>query len=327
MYTNYKKEGINMRKKLFITIFVLILALGLSGCKKEKEVVETTPPTVEEPVIETDWDKKEVIMKDFQDLINSGKESEKVISYINDNIGKLTQIEGDKMIDMLEMKLEEGMEDLTNKIFATDKDDELMSIAGTESYFPEDKVADIKNSELKKEITTLFANMYRLVNLEGEFYPIVDYTKLKVYNDNISDEWKEYLSVRAMDSDEIPFSDGGIRINFKDLANRITKTENFLNKYIAGPRQKELLQLYESKLTAYMKGLPNTPITDNNNNISKDVMKSYEDTSNMEGYITAHMINQYLDDIKANNFAIDSKILASADRYIEEAVRMLREFK
>lgn len=155
----------------------------------------------------------------------------------------------------------------------------------------------------------------------------MDYTKLEAYNDNISDEWKEYLSVRAMDSDEIPFSDGGIRINFKDLANRITKTENFLNKYIAGPRQKELLQLYESKLTAYMKGLPNTPITDNNNNISKDVMKSYEDTSNMEGYITAHMINQYLDDIKANNFAIDSKILASADRYIEEAVRMLREFK
>jgi len=306
-----------------------MMVIVLAGCKKEPIPVDpiVTPP-VEEPVVEADENEKEVIMNDFDSLIGKDSKPEEIISYIDNNIEKLSQLEGDKMIDVLEKKLEGNIEDLTNKIFASDKDDELMAIAGSESYFPENKVGEIKNAELKEEITKTFDNMYRLVNLEGEFYPIVDYTKLREYDNNISDEWKTYLSIRAMDSDEIPFSDGGMRITFEELADRILKTENFLNTYIAGPRQDELLELYENKLTAYMKGLPNTPIVNySNKNIFDEVLKSYEATSNMEGYITAHNVYQYLEAINGNNLIIDNEILSKADGFIKEAVRMLKEFK
>lgn len=328
-YTNDKKEGELMKKNILMLILIVTAIFTLTGCKKDKEVVEPIPELpVEEPVVEANEDEKADIMDNFEVLIKKDTNPEEIIDFIDDNIKKLGQLEGDRMIDELERALEANIGDLTNIIFATDKNDELMEIAGLEVYFPEEKIKEIKNSELKEEITKAYDNMYRLVNLEGGFYPIIDYAKLKTYNNNISDEWKEYIAVRAMDSNDIPFSDGGTRISFEELADRLLKTENFLNKYIAGPRQDEMIELYKFKLNAYLKGLPNTPIADySNKTIYEEVMKSYEETSNMEGYITAHLTYQYKEAIKANKNIVDNKILAKADEYIEEALRMLREYK
>lgn len=317
-----------MKKSTFLPILVLMLMLVLVGCKKDPVPVETTTPPVEQPVVEVDENEKEVIMNEFNDLIGDNKEPDIMISYINENIAKLSQIEGDKMIDALEISMQDYIETLTNKLFATDKDGELMKIGGLESYFPEEKIDEIKNAELKAEVTKTFDSMYRLVNLEGEFYPIVDYSKLKVYDNNISDEWKEYIAIRAMDSDDIPFSDGGIRITFKQLADRILKTENFLNNYIDGNRQDELINLYENKLTAYMKGMPNTSISDSQNNrLLSEVLNSYKETSNMEGYVTANIIYKYMEVIVANESVIDDGVLSKADELIAEAVSILKEYK
>ncbi len=318
-----------MKKNILLPILALLMVIILVGCKKEAEVVEPTPtPPVEEPVEEASEDEKEIIMNDFDSLVGKDSKPEEIISYIDDNIKKLSQLEGDIMIDALEKKLEANTEELMNKIFATDADDEMMALAASEKYFPENKISQIKNDQLKKELTLAHDNMYRFINVEGEFYPIVDYSKLKAYDNNISDEWKTYLSIRAMDSDNMPFADGGLTISFADLADRILKTENFLNTYIGGPRQDELLGLYESKLTAYLKGVPNTPIADySDKKIFDDVLKSYEATSNNEGYITAHMTYQYIEAIKANKLVIDNKTLAKADEFITEAVRMLKEYK
>lgn len=318
-----------MKKSILMLILIVTAIFTLTGCKKEQEVIEPVPePVVEEPVVEVDEDEKEVIMKEFDRLVTQTSDFEPIVDFIKSNIKKVDQLEGDRMIEELELVLEGNIPDLTNIIFATDKNDELMEIAGLEVYFPEEKIKEIKNSELKEEITKAYDNMYRLVNLEGGFYPIIDYAKLKTYNNNISDEWKEYIAVRAMDSNDIPFGDGGIRIPFEELADRLLKTENFLNKYIAGPRQDEMIELYKFKLNAYLKGLPNTPIADySDKTIYEEVMKSYEETSNMDGYITAHLTYQYKEAIKANKNIVDNKILAKADEYIEEALRMLREYK
>lgn len=232
------------------------------------------------------------------------------------------------MVDELERKLLSNIEDLTNRIFATDKDNELIALAGTEKYFPENKVSEIKNKELKEEMEKSFANMYKFINLEGEFYPIIDYAKFSKYDDNISDEWKEYFEIMAMDSENAPMADGGLTITFEELAERIIKTENHLNKYIGGKRQDQLTDLYGNKLNAYMKGLPNTPIADyGNKQIFVEILESYEDTAAKEGYITAFMLNQYVEDIKANKMVIDNNILSKADEYIQEALRMLKEYK
>src|SRR5690606_10382509 len=129
-----------MKKSILITLLILILALSLTACKKDiEEPTEpvTSGPVVEESVEEADKDEKEMIMNEFNALIEMKKDPEEVISYINDNIKKLSTLEADRMVDDLEILLEKNIEDLTNLIFATDKDNELMAIAGAEVFFPE----------------------------------------------------------------------------------------------------------------------------------------------------------------------------------------------
>lgn len=320
-----------MKKKyLFVcTIMMLVLVFTLTGCKKKTPVEDPTPAPVNKPIEEVNQDEKEKIVKEFDKMVSNPSELEDIVAYIDKNIGKLDELDGNHMIDTIEKTLEANLDRISDRIFANDKDNELIGIAGSEFYFPPEKIGEIKNKKLKEEITKIYNSKLKLVNLEGAFYPIIDYAKFKEYHDYISEEWKDYLSLRALDSDDIPFVDGAIRIPFDSLADRILKSENFLNKFIDGPRQEEVLQQYEWKLSAYMKGLDNTPIYDNMKTklIFDDVMDSYDKISKVDGYITPTIIYKYIEAIKSNKGVIDKKIFQEADKLIAEAMEMLKEYK
>jgi hypothetical protein len=132
----------------------------------------------------------------------------------------------------------------------------------------------------------------------------------------------------AVESDQPPFTDGALTITFDELAERILGIENYLNRYISGPRQEELLELYENRLEVYYKGLPNTPIAAyDSGEILDNVYKSYENTAANDGYVTSSMIGEYRIAIRDNDMIVDDGILDLADQYIDESVRVLREFK
>lgn len=324
------------KNKLIYLIIVLVLALSISACKKESEVVEEDPvtPPVTQPAEEVEEDEKAKIMEDFRVLVEDDKASAKDLKlFIDENLPVLGQLEGNKMISQLEMALIRDIEKMNNELWTLNSEGELEEIvkdfaAKPSSMFPKESVEEIKNTELKDFVEDLFANHYKLMILEGTFETIIDYQSLRAYDPKITDEWKEYLAIRSIDSENPPFMDGSLNLDFDGLADRILKTENYLNRYISGERQEELIVLYENKLTAYFKGLPNTPIAAYDNKVIFDnVLESYEKTILSDGYVTSAMTYLYLEDIKANNKIIDDGILAKADGYIKEAVRTLREYK
>jgi hypothetical protein len=324
------KEGKQMKKRLiFLTILAMVLTGILSGCKKKAPAQESDPTQANKGIVEVDEDEKEKIIKEFDNIVEKHEDLEDIVAYVNQNIGKVDELNANDMIDTLEKTLGINLDDVFDRILATDKKNELMEIAGTQINFPEDKIGEIKNKKLKTEITKIYNSKLKLVNLEGAFYPIIDYAKFSEYNGFVSEEWRDYLSLKAFDSDDIPFVDGSIRIPFDSLADRILKTENFLNKFIDGPRQEEILDQYEQKLSAYMKGLDNTAIYDGNNTklIFDDVMDSYDKLSKVDGYITPTIVYKYIEVIKENKGVIDENVFKEADKFIAEAVEMLKEFK
>lgn len=320
-----------MKKKFLfvITIVILVMVFTLTGCKKKAPVEDPTPAPVIKPVEKANEETQEKIVKEFDKIVSNRGELEDIVAFIDENISKLDELDGNYMVDTLEKVLEINLDNISDRIFANDKNNELMEIAGNEFYFPKEKINDIKNKKLKEEVTKVYNSKIKLINLEGAFYPILDYEKFKQYNDFISEEWRDYLSLMAMDSEDTPFVDGGIRIPFDSLAERILKAENFLNKFIDGPRQEEVLEQYEWKLSAYMKGLDNTPIYNDMKTklIFDDVMDSYDKTSKVDGYITSSIMYKYIEVIKANKGVIDEKVFKEADKLIAEAVEMLKEFK
>ncbi|WP_353095749.1 hypothetical protein [Tissierella praeacuta] len=319
-----------MKKSINIAIiFILILSVvTLSSCKKKSPITE--PP--KEPVEPTenlgeDEKSREKIMADFDNVVD-GKESEKIVSFIDENIGKLSQIEGDKMVSELETVLSKSLDSVTDTILKADTNGELIKIGGTEFFFPEDKVKDIKDENLRNEITKLINNKYKFVNLEGNYYPLVDYEKLKQYNNYVSDEMKEYIAIRAIDSNEPVAVDAGLRISYDELAARIIKIEKYVERYSQGQRHEEMLGSYKNKFAIYLEGLDNTPIADpETKKIYNEVLESYKKTAKVKDSTTAFVMSKYLNVIEENKLIINKNVEDKIVSFINEALDLLEVSK
>ncbi len=316
---------------------ILILILGLSmiffGCGKKTEkdpedvVVEEDETVVvdeETPVEETEDENSasRELDKKFDELYNTKENTLELVEFIDENISNVDEPTATGWINSLETELNRELEIHMNELFQRDPDMELMNIEGTSRYFSEEKVDEIQNEELKNLVKELFATHYKLINVEGAFYPLVDYESLAGYNEYISQELGKYLEIKAMDSEAYPFSDGGRVISLEDLRNRIVETEKYLTDYQDGLRREEMVKEYRLKLRGYMEGLPNTPISDfEDGKIIPEVLEDFKKAAQLEDTTTGKILKNYVDDIENNDFVIDEEILRKADDYVNEAFK------
>ena len=317
------------KKNLWILFLSIVMVFGISACKKEEPPVEEPmSPQVEEPVEEIEEDEKTAILDEYQKLVDSEKSVGQLNEFIKENLPKVGQLEGNKMLDSLENSMEGELDELRIELEEMDTESELVYLIDFDGYLKEDKIEEIKNEELKAKVKEAYNNYYRILGREGTIVPAIDYTKLMDFKDKVSLEWQEYLELQSEELENTAYADGALVITFDELAARILKIENYLNRYINGPRQDALLENYEMHLTNYYKGLPSTPIAEYDTNlIFENVFKSYQNTGANQGYVTSSMIQEYVKAIRDNEMIIDDSIMKLADQYIEESVRVLREFK
>ena len=320
-------------KKQFtkLGVLILIIIVFAVGCKKNNGDDLTTPSNnpidnVGDVADKVDPNK---LMNDFESQLKT-KDLNNVIDFINNNIEKLTSIEGDKMILELEELLESSLEPLRNEISNLTEEEfsELMELKGDDLFFPEPKVEDITNEELREKISNLFDNSYKLINIEGMFEPIIDYEDLKKYNDHVSDEVKDYLKIKANNSNEPMAVDGALRISFDELGERIIEVEEYIKKYYGGHRYEETLGLYRTWLGLYLNGLPNTPIEDFDSGIIKrEVYESYKKTAKAKDSATAFIVDKYIGIIDENKGKIDDKVKDGVLSLVNEALYLLEASK
>lgn len=319
-------------RKWMMVLLSLLMVMALAACGNDEEVVEepeAEPPVQEEPVQEAEEDEKEIIMDEFRDIVEEGQASvDNIRQFMHENLPVLGELEGSYMFDSLENALKKEIDVVNRNLAEFDAEEELMELLGDDLSLSPDMIGEIEDVDLRAKVQEAYDNHYKLISREGQIETVIDYSSLKEYQDKVTDEWKEYIDIMAMESDQPPFGDGALNITFDELSERIIKVENYLNRYISGPRQEELLELYEDRLSAYYKGLPNTPIAAyDSGEILDNVYKSYENTAAKEGYVTSSMIGEYRIAIRDNDMIVDEEILALADQYIDESVRVLREFK
>jgi hypothetical protein len=319
-------------KKWMLILLSLVMVMALAACGNNEEEVqepEAEPPVQEEPVQEAEEDEKEMIMDEFRAIVEEGEASvDNIKQFMHENLPALGELEGNYMLDNLENALKKEIDVVNKNIAEFDAEEELMELFGEDFSLSPDMIGEIEDVDLRATVQNAYDNHYRLISREGQVEAVIDYSSLKEYQEKVTDEWKEYIDIMAAESDQPPFSDGALTITFDELAERILGIENYLNRYISGPRQEELLELYENRLTAYYKGLPNTPIAAyDSGEILENVYESYESTAANDGYVTSSMIGEYRIAIRDNDMIVDDGILALADQYIDESVRVLREFK
>lgn len=309
-----------------IIIIVLTLSLSLFGCTKDEgeEPNNTDDPIgVEDENDEDDNTKtSEDIINEFGEIIADNEETEELIEFIDKNIEKVTSIEGDQMVTELINRLEESKESFMNKLMELDNG-KLVNIS-IERFFPEENIKDIEDEELKELVEEIIENKYKLQLAEGMYYPIVDYEKLKEYDDYVSEEVKDYVHLKAVDSNTVIASDAALVISYDELADIIIDTEKYIEKYAGGVYSDRVEKMYNNKLDIYLSGLPNTLIYDyNTKKINEDVLESYIETGSKGDTVTSFIVGKYVNIIRDNENIIDEEVLKKADELLEEALTLL----
>lgn len=305
------------RFKRIISLAILSCIL-LAACSQEVEkVLEPNAPQVEEEVSQPS-ETEERLMDDFRELAKDDPAPDVLIEWINQNIEKLSVESADELVETLSYSLELHKPIYEEELNQSNYQEELLLIDGLSENFGESKLDQIENQELRKLVDYLYKNNYRLVNLEGAFYPIIDYEKLEDCAPYLTDEFQEYLAIKSMETKNRSMADAALMIDFEDLAKRILQEEDYLKMTSSNERKEDILEDYEYKINAYLKGLPNTPISEESGNRVKDeVLASYQEVANQD-YEISRVVADYLERIEANNQKIDDGLLTEAEDLIKD---------
>ena len=83
-----------------------------------------------------------------------------------------------------------------------------------------------------------------------------------IFKDYVSDDYREYLKIWAKDNEELYQADAALCISFEELGDRITRWENFLNKFPNSKLKIKVIALLNSYREDYILGMDNTPTID-----------------------------------------------------------------
>lgn len=320
------RGGKAILKKLLIIALISTFILG--GCTEKTDNVvkgnsqnqsisqESENENKEENKI-TKEDEEEIVLQ-YNEIIKNEKPYV-AMEYIDKNIEKVSEENAGAMILGLENIQRDYTYEYSSALFENDRANQLHNTFGFE--FDKEKIDTIEDSDLKELITEIINGGYKLVVLEGDFYPIQNYSLLKKYIPYLSNDMKDYIEIYATESEKLSFKDAHLAISWDELADRALKTESYLLKYKDVPEIKEVGNLYIGYIRPYIH-----PMNDYSepNKINDEVINAYKRVvDEHEGTTTAQITKELLDILQKNNYQVNDQIQKESDRLFKKALESL----
>lgn len=335
-----------LRKLGFLFIIGIVLIAAAMGCKsKEKDQKEEASMDIEsqeESFKEEDKTiervEQEDILDEYDNMIKGEKEPFVLREFIDKNIDELKEEKATGMLVKFEEVQEDYLKRYTEELFTEGYQVELLSLSGFTQFdgkdgdhvmdglfFDKNRIEEIKNGDLKELAEQLIDGKYKLINMEGAFYPTIDYEALKDYNEYISEEIKDYIHIQAMDSNSPSVLDAELKITFEELGDRIIDVEDYIEKYPLSKKHDEALSLYGTYLYAYIAGTDNSPIYEyQTSKIKDEVLHSYKKVIDGKDNKTSQMLVEYMEIIKENKNKIDDSVLSKGLSLRKQAISGLK---
>lgn len=131
------------------------------------------------------------------------------------------------------------------------------------------------NVTYEKEI--LESAGFKLISVEGNEQPVIDYHFIDDYSEQISQEMLDFTAFMTLNSDKPWAMDAGITIPLTDLADRIALGEQFIVKYPSSVMKEQVQILYGYYLGSFIGGLDNTPLVlFDTNKIDPEFISSFD---------------------------------------------------
>lgn len=291
----------------------------VAGSEESKEqTIETQAEPTNQEVIQ------ESIISGFNALLETDPTPDRLIGYIDANTEFATPETVAVMLEGLEnlQKVYQGI--YMEYLFEGDGQQKLIEAFTNEDEFIIENLDNIDDEILRDDIRKMFEGGFKFINLEGSFYPIIDFEYLKKYSGFLDQEYNDYLDVRAAESNEVYSRDAGLVISWDELAERMINSEKYLVKYPdETPGKIEVSKLFLEYFAAYIYGQNNTPTRDYTTNVVFDeVIQSYKKTiENNPGSTAVSLLKDFLDELEKNDFVLSDDILQGIDKYINSLIK------
>lgn len=262
------------------------------------------------------------VIRQFDKLMADGAESYEVISFIDKNISKVEPDNADLMLEKLEYIQRNDIQFYTDRLFE-DEWQQKLNMIFTQDIEIKD-LEKIKDENLKKMVTEIFNGGFKLIALEGSFYPYIDYDYLKKYSSYLTPQYQDYLDIMATESNKIYSRDAALTISWDELAFRLINCEEYLVQYPGDNIKKKVIgDFYMKYLMSYMIGQNNTPsYSYEDNKINTEVLESYSRfISDYYDSVSANLIKDYQKILTDNNNTVDDYIFKKINDIYKQAVR------
>lgn len=263
---------------------------------------------------------QETIMGDFNELLVADTRSHQVISFIDENIGMVSPANADFMLEKLEEIQKDDQTSYTDLLFEDNWQVKLNMIFNRDIEAKD--LDEIEDTELKNLVSEIFNGGFKLIALEGSFYPVIDYEFIKKYSGNITPQYQDYLNIMARQSNKLFSRDAAITISWDELALRLAECEEFFASYPEdNVRRMAAGELYINYLRSYMIGQDNTPTYSyEDNKVKQEVLDSYDKfIADYPDYVTSDLIKSYKEILADSNNTVNDEIFEKVDDICNQA--------
>jgi hypothetical protein len=275
-----------------------------SNLKSNKKIFEES-----KIMIDNNFSETLSFIKENQDRLSKFDNAELLMKYIN----KLNEISYDKSVvveDLFIIYQKDDNFDYLFKKYGLDID-KLNNL----DYLKREKV--LKDEEnLKEDIINNINLGYKLDTSEGIYYYLIDYQMfIDNFEENITNEFLDYLRILALDTNEPFLNDGSLVISMDKLAERILLTESFKMIYPYSNFVHKVDDIYINYLYTYLYGDNHDPNFDIDTFTMKEkVLKHFEET--IEKYNYTHfsdILQNFKENLNNNNNIINDEIRAKVN--------------
>ncbi|MEX2415089.1 MAG: hypothetical protein WD424_03015 [Paenibacillaceae bacterium] len=263
------------RRLLIITgIFSLVLIIGCSNepnntveeptkveqetntngpANREEEADSETPQ--EDNVVETD----PAVMADFQALVDKKAAVAELKSFVDSQTGKVSNEDYTAMVLAFEDLQQDQLLALEDRFYnGADFQEQLWE--SSKNGFDFSQIDTVSNPDLKKLLMDTRDGGYKVETAEGAYFPIIDYEGYVQYQAHVSEDIRDYIEIKAIESKEVSVKDAGMAIGWGEAVGRAVRQESFIVNHPSSFRIDEMKRLFGGYVYVTFNGLDNTPL-------------------------------------------------------------------
>jgi hypothetical protein len=259
-------------------------------------------------------------MEQYQSLLENNASLIEIANFMDGNVSLVSSDNAVAMVDEFEKRQKEFLPELEKK-FSENVDIQNKMAETFLQDFDISKIYSIEDEKIQELLKETKDSGYKVETAEGMFFPVINYEAYKKFRDFVSNDFRDYIDLMAIESNNTPAKDAALIISWEEILKRALNQEKFIAQYPDSKRIDNVKGLYKKYLTFTLFGLNNTPLFSyDSNEIDSEAKQAYMEVlkTNADNSNYLAILSDYMSLLEENNYKLTDEIIKYRDEVIKK---------